>query len=413
LLAPEYTPEVSGGVGTHAFELTQGLVRAGHRVWVLAYTTASSRVIDGERFSVHFMAPAAPGDRTLSMVGQILRFNDELVTHALALLHDETAPDLVQSYNWVTFRAARTLGDVWNVPVVSSIHYVSEPIERWWGQSPDSQIVAEEAHMCRCADASIVVSESLGRVVRETYGLAQATTSVVRNALDSDMFHPCLAPEQRQRLRARLAPAGSRIVMFAGRLSPTKGILQLIDSADHVVRARQDVAYVIAGQPDSREFGALVREAVAKYPALEDRVRFVGKVPRAQLPILYAAADLAVVPSVYESFGYAAVEAMACGVPVIASAVGGLAEILEDGRSGIAVEVRERADGTRCVDIEGLTAAQLRLLDDPEHARRLGDAGRRRVQERFTLDGMVRQTLAVYTQVLRSSAGRSAGQGRH
>ncbi|HTN92020.1 MAG TPA: glycosyltransferase family 4 protein, partial [Sorangium sp.] len=141
------------------------------------------------------------------------------------------------------------------------------------------------------------------------------------------------------------------------------------------------------------------------------RVKQLGKLPRKQLRFLHRIADMALVPSLYEPFGFTAIEAMASGVPVIAASAGGLSEIVQDGESGLLVPVRQTATDVREVDVERLAAAQLKLLADPALARRLGQAGQRRVAELFQLPRMIQGNLQVFWRLLgRSAAPLSSGR---
>jgi glycosyltransferase involved in cell wall biosynthesis len=198
------------------------------------------------------------------------------------------------------------------------------------------------------------------------------------------------------RLRASLLGPGDRLVLFAGRLNPMKGVTDLVESAARVAAALPSVRYALVGGADHRDYGESVRQAIARHPVLEGRVLLLGKVPRHQLALLYRTADLAVVPSIYEPFGYASLEAMAAGLPVVGTDTGGIAEVVAHGETGLLVPVVPTGDCRREVDVGALARAQLTLLEDAGAARRLGEAGYRRLQERFTRESMVAATLAAF-----------------
>jgi len=122
----------------------------------------------------------------------------------------------------------------------------------------------------------------------------------------------------------------------------------------------------------------------------------LGKLPRHKLAALYKIADVALVPSVYEPFGYAAIEAMAAGVPLIATAAGGLAEIVDHEKTGLSVPVHAEGNGVRAVDVPSLASATRRMLQDEGFARQMALAAGEKVKKIFGLETMVRDTRAIY-----------------
>lgn len=407
----EYGPTISGGAGTYAFELVEGLTRFGQEVAVVSSSMGENRI---ERrgpltASLVSLADGASSASQGSPVGGILSWNERLFAGARRLLADGVPrPDLVHCTNWITFPAARRLAREFGVPLLASIQYLSEPVERWWGQEPDPAIVEQETRMCNEADLLLPVSHSIAGILRQTYQVPEARMQVVHNGLDPASLAPRVQAERLARLRTSLLGPGDRLVLFAGRLNPMKGVTFLVEAAARVASARQSVRYALVGGADNRGYGEAVRQVIARHPILEGRILLLGKVPRHQLALLYRAADLAVVPSIYEPFGFASLEAMAAALPVVGTAVGGTAEVVAHGETGLLVPVVPAADGRREVDVEALARAQLTLLDDPEAARRLGEAGRLRLQERFTRERMVAGTLAAFRDCVARALARPA-----
>jgi glycosyltransferase involved in cell wall biosynthesis len=196
-----------------------------------------------------------------------------------------------------------------------------------------------------------------------------------------------------QGVRPRGLPATGRIVLCVANLIHYKGHLDLLAAAGAVFSAHPDVALALVGEGAMRR---RLEEAVARL-GLGGRVHRLGQ--REDIPALLAAADLFVLPSHQESFSNALLEAMAHGLPVIATAVGGNTEIVEDGVSGILVPPRDPA---------ALGEAMIRLLRDPASARRMGQEARARVAKRFCLQRMVQETETLYGALL---ARRPAGHG--
>jgi alpha-maltose-1-phosphate synthase len=405
ILSMEYTAEVSGGIGTHVVELAEGLIKAECQVSVLAYTPGQPKTIHGSNMTAHLISPSTASfshAEKQSMAGSILAFTGDLVRKGREVIgKDGWAPDIIQCYNWLTFPAALELGRVHGIPVLSVIQYVSEPIERWWGQTPDQEILQQEAVLFRDGEIFITVSNSMKKVIQGAYGVPGDRIHVVYNGMDSQPFiKPASKPDLIRQLRQTIAGPDEKVVIFAGRLNPHKGITALLDSASQVIAKCPNVRYLLVGEADSREFTQKIERLLDRYHGLRERTTLLGKVPRNQLAALYQIADLALVPSVYEPFGYASIEAMAAGVPVIATNAGGLGEIVQHKQTGLLVTVHERTNEPHVVDVGELVSAQLSLLEDAATARQLGHAGRRRVLDFFSREVMTQSTLAVYREAI-------------
>jgi alpha-maltose-1-phosphate synthase len=405
ILSMEYTPEVSGGVGTYVLELSRGLLEAECEVCVLSFIPGRAKTLREPNLTVHLVSASAasfPNAEKQSMARSILAFNNDLVKKGQEVIgRDGWLPDIIQCYSWLTFQAAQELGKTYGIPVLSVIGYVSEPIERWWGQIPDLEIVRQEKILFRDCRTFIAVSNSMKRIIQETYGTPEDRIHVVYNGMNPQLFmNPTSKSDVIRRFREAVAGPHEKVVVFAGRLNPHKGITALLDSASQVVAKYPDVRYLLIGEPDSREFTQKMQSLLDQHQRLRDKIIILGKVPRTQLAAIYQVADLALVPSVYEPFGYASIEAMAAGVPVIATNVGGLAEIISDRQTGMLVPVHRRTNEPHVVDVEALTSAQLTLLNDEEMAEQLGRAGRQRILDLFNCEAMVRSTIRVYREAI-------------
>jgi phthiocerol/phenolphthiocerol synthesis type-I polyketide synthase E len=402
ILSLEYSPKLSGGVGTHVMEMSRGLGRAGHQATVITFTMGQAKTLSESNVQVHMIPQSASEGEGRSMVQSILAFNRDVVSYGRSLIADlGRRPDLINYHNWMTWPAAQELGRMFGIPVLGTIHFLSEPTERWWGQVPDPEIVRQEEELFRKAERFIIVSQSMSDIVQATHHVADERISVVYNGLDVEPFmNTLLTGEEVLKLRRSVAPEDEKVVLFAGRLSPQKGIDALLASAAQVLAEYPAVVYLIVGEPDTREMVPVIDGLFEQFPALRDRVKMLGKMPRPQLATLFQIADIVVIPSLYDTCPYMTVEAMAAGVPVVATRVGGLAEMVLDGVTGRLVPVHTGGDGRHHVDVEQLAAAQLALLADGGLAKRMGSAGQRRVLTEYTLDKMVRETVEVYRQVI-------------
>lgn len=179
------------------------------------------------------------------------------------------------------------------------------------------------------------------------------------------------------------------IVLYTGRIQDSKGTIPLLHSVAHVAQAFPDVRYVIAGGRHNSISEDDFKKALNA--AGQEHVEWLGHVPWEQLAALYRQASLFVMPSLYESFGISVVEAMAHGLPVVASATGGLSEVVEDGVTGILAPPG---------DVHALAAATKRLLGDARLRERMGSAGRARVLAMYTPATIADQTLALYKELV-------------
>jgi starch synthase len=403
----EYGPKLSGGVGTHVAELSAWLARDGCRVTIVAYTRDESSVFEDGGVEVHLVAASRSSSTNAahrSMAEGILSINRDLISYSRQLFAGGARlPDVIHYHNWISFPAARQCATDFALPLVGTVHFLSEPIERWWGQTPDPEMVRQEAAQLQVPHTIITVSESMRQIIQSAHAVAGDRLHVIHNGMDAASFMtPRLSAGARKALRQTVASEGERILIYAGRLNPMKGVVPLLLSAARVTEQRQDVKYLLVGESDSRDYAQVIESVFRRHPELRSRVSIIGRVPRQQLALLYQVADIALVPSVYEPCAYSAIEAMSAGLPVIASNAGGLGEIVLHEKTGLLVAMRRHEAGTHEVDTDELCAAQLALLANPRLATEYGLAGYERVLREYNSEKMARSTLQVYR--------RAAGQ---
>ncbi len=226
-------------------------------------------------------------------------------------------------------------------------------------------------------DRIITVSQSAAEETRGAFRIPQSKIRVVYNGIDIDMFRK-LDNEKKE---------PGRLIVVANTQDRKKGIIYLLRAVQEL-RERVDVKLTIVdrGAPDNK----YTPELVSRY-GLDDRVTFTGRVDVEDLVRLYARAEVAIVPSLYEGFSIPAAEAMACGLPVVATTAGALPEVVENGKTGILVPPR---------DPNALAEAIKRLLDDEPLRQAMGEEGVRRVESNFTWEKAARRTIDVYREVL-------------
>jgi glycosyltransferase involved in cell wall biosynthesis len=204
-------------------------------------------------------------------------------------------------------------------------------------------------------------------------------------------------------IRGNRGLAGETVVVFAGRFTAQKSVVEIIESASAVQAARRNVIYLLAGYFENAEYARAVRATLKRLAIKQGGLRFLGKLSMHEIRDLYSIADMALVPSLYEGVPYSALEAMASGVPVIATDTCGISDLIEHRESGILVPLVRSSDDSvheteacRSADIVTLTSSQFEIMDDHRLASRLAKNGRARVLQLFTIERMVNETIRVY-----------------
>lgn len=234
----------------------------------------------------------------------------------------------------------------------------------------------------------IGVSRAEMREMAEHLRVDAEKVRIVPNGFHPDRFQP---PPARDALRKRLGvDADEPLVVFAGRLASNKGLQHLVPAFARVARDHPRARLVLAGEDQG--WRARLRETAASL-GIADRAHFTGHLPDEAYRETLAGADVFVLPSEWEAFGIVLVEAMACGVPCVATRVGGAADVVVDGETGALVPY---------ADVDRLAEAIGALLADPERARRLGAAGRERAFREYAWSAVVDRTVAVYRELARA-----------
>src|SRR5215218_1284347 len=400
ILTNEYPPNVYGGAGVHVEYLTRELARAdggAHGVQVLAF--GDQRVQQGN-LRVHGVTPAATfpvqDDRHARLLDALVR---NLTMAALA-----QAPDVVHCHTWYSHLAGCLARPLTGAKLVLTTHSL-EPHRPWKVEQLGTAYHATtwiERTAYENADGVVAVSQAMKRDVQALYGVAPERVRVIHNGIDPEEYRPRLAPAT---LRGLGVDPDVPIVLFVGRITRQKGILHLVRAIRHLEPGAQVV--ICAGAPDTPEIGAemtaLVQEA--RRDARVEIVWLPEMLPKEDVIALYTHAAVFVCPSVYEPFGIINLEAMACETPVVASAVGGIPEIVVPGETGTLVPFEPEGGGSvEPRDAEAfsraLAAAVNELMDAPERRAAMGRAARERVLAHFSWRAIAEQTLDFYRDLL-------------
>jgi len=382
----------AGGQNLHVGELAVTLARAGHDVRVYTRRDAPElpEVVEYRDGVLVEHVPAGPAmvipkDDLLPYMGQF--------GHWLAQRwrQGDWSPDVGHAHFWMSGLAALTAVAGTNLPLVVTYHALGTVKRRYQGERDTSprQRIALERQLGRVADR--VIAQSTDEVFELVQlGVPRTAISVVPSGVDLTMFTP----------HGPAAPRSERPrILSVGRLVARKGFAELIS----VLRLVPDAELVIIGGPPAAQLDAdpearRLRRIAARVQ-VADRVRLVGGVARDQLPLWYRSADVVACTPWYEPFGITPLEAMACGVPVVATAVGGLTDTIIDGVTGILVPPG---------DPRALAAALRRILSDELLRLSYSSGGNDRVRARYSWERAGADLLRIY----RSLCGERTGSSR-
>ncbi|MFI9803076.1 glycogen synthase [Streptomyces sp. NPDC052301] len=375
LLTREYPPDVYGGAGVHVEFLARELSSL---VDLEVHCWGEGRGVGVVR---HRPWPVLDGS------------NDALRTFSvdLSIAAALEGRELVHSHTWYAGLAGHVAKLLYGVPHVVTAHSL-EPLRPWKAEQLGGGYALSgwaERTAIEAADAVIAVSGAMREDILRCYpALDAASVHVVHNGIDTHLYRPAHGTDAL--LRQGIDP-GRPYVLFVGRITRQKGVPHLLRAVRDIDPAVQVV--LCAGAPDTPEIDQEFRELFAELSRVRAGVFWIPQMlPRPEVIQLLTRAAVFVCPSVYEPLGIVNLEAMACGTPVVASRVGGIPEVVDDGRTGVLVDP---GDGFEA----GLARALDSVLGDPEAARRMGEAGRERAVSEFGWDAVARRTAALYEEI--------------
>jgi len=375
-MSREFPPNVYGGAGVH--------------VDYLASSLASMMPVEVRCFGQREAAQNSLAVRGYDPWLELSRGSDPRLEKVLsplsvdlALVRDPIASGVVHCHTWYTFFAGYLAKLLYGVKLVTTVHSL-EPLRPWkeeqLGRGYECSSWMERIGI-ENSERVIAVSQEMREDVLRFYNVAPEKVVVVHNGID-------LAGYRRTADSSALASYGIRqpYVLFVGRISRQKGIMHLLDAAASI---RAGVGIVLcAGSPDTED----VKEELAARVSSMDNVVWIDRMlPRDHVIQLYSHASVFVCPSVYEPFGIINLEAMACEIPVVASRVGGIPEVVVDGETGLLVPPRDPAALAEAINL---------ILGCAELSARFGKAGRARVEKHFSWQAIAMQTKEVYASVV-------------
>ena len=389
LLTREYPPEVYGGAGVHVAELVTALRR---EIDVVVRCFGMPRP-EADVYSYLVPAELVNANPSLAALGVDLQ-----------MAQDAVGADIVHSHTWYTNGAGRLAQLLHDIPHVVTAHSL-EPLRPWKAEQLGGGYRVScwiEESAFRAADAIIAVSDGMRTDILRTYpGLDEQRVAVVHNGIDLERWRP--TPNSELVRDLGIDPTRQTVV-FVGRITRQKGLPYLLQAARELPA---DVQLVLcAGAPDTPEILAEVQELVAALHQERTGVIWLDRLlSHQELVAVLSGATTFVCPSIYEPLGIVNLEAMACGVPVVGTATGGIPEVVDDGITGRLVPITPAVDGSGLprkptAFVAELAAALIDVLSDPERAKMMGQAGRARVERDFGWDRIAENTRKIYDSLV-------------
>lgn len=388
LITKEYPPQIYGGAGVHVAELVKVLRRT------IDVKVRCFGELRDESDTFAYTHPAAFDSA-----------NPALQTMAtdLAMVSDMAETDLVHSHTWYANFAGQVASKLHGVPHLITAHSL-EPLRPWkeaqlGGGYRLSSYIEKSAYQ----DAAGIIAVSAGMredILRAYPEIDPSKVTVVHNGIDLEAFQ---AAQDFDSVRAHGVDPDQRSVLFVGRITKQKGLPYLLKAARELPA---DVQLVLAaGAPDTPQILQEVTDLVEELRKTRSNVIWIQKhLSRPELIALLSSATVFACPSIYEPLGIVNLEAMACSIPVVATATGGIPEVVAHNKTGLLVPIEQLSDGSGTPIDEGRfvadfaealnqTLANARLRD-------FGKAGRERVEEHFSWNAIAEQTLSVYRRAI-------------
>ena len=378
----EFPPRVVGGIARHCEGLAKALVQQNHDVHLFTLDFPGSpnyEEMDGVKV---YRASTELGHP--NFLTWVLLFN-HFLSKRMADITKTVDFDVMHVHDWLAAFSGISFKHYIKKPMVLTVH--STEVGRAQGlHRPDSfSINGIEWWSTYEADRVIVCSQSMKTEICDHFNLPKEKVDVIPNAIDASKYQ---TSADRGAVRQRYGVGwGEKLILCVGRLVPHKGVEYFIRAIPLIAKRFPEAKYVIVGEGWSRD----LLEAEAKASGHANKIQFTGFASDQEVIDLMTSADVLVVPSIYEPFGIVALEGMATGVPVVASRVGGLAEVIDHDRTGVFVYPRSP---------ESIAWGIGKVLSDPDHDKWLSDTAKEKLHKAYSWEAVAMKTVEVYRKVV-------------
>ncbi len=404
LISEEFPPETGwGGIGTHTYNLSRALSDIGHEVHVVTASIDGQEQISNNGFGTIYRLPEL--NRQSLIISAFSRMTNKLEKYGLAegansyplrslrrgvsiskWIEDHRDIDIIEAPDYGAETFLMQFNRLSKIPVVIKLHTPLFLNQRLNGVPKNNGAIRMrkwmEKYSITHATKLISPTRSLADIISEEFRLR--SIDVIRNCIDTDFF-TC---------KDTYSNNTPRNVLYAGRLERRKGVEVLARAIPLIVRSFPSIKFMFVGRDTpTADGGKSMQEWLVNYfrqEQVDSFVEFPGEKPRAELVTFYQAADICVLPSLWENLPYTCLESMSCGTPVIASNVGGYTEIISEGVDGFLFEARNH---------ERLAHKVITTLNNPD-LRRIGIVARKRIENAFSHQAVAEQTNELYEKVL-------------
>lgn len=391
-ITPEYAP-IMGGIGSYVYYLANMLAGRENFVYIVTKSHQEERLEDTLGGKIRIFKLKTFKTPLLELI-----FFYRLSSRKLMEISRKFSIDIahVNLPLVPSFAVPKNLGEALVATVHSTWKGENEALkhESFLRLNTNEKIVRSFNHVLRFfeyrllkrSDEIIAVSKYTKKELLKNYNLNANKINVIYNGVDVNKFKPA---KDKNKIKRELGLNNDKIILCVGRLYSRKGLPTLLRAAPLILRRFRNVKFVISGKGFRNEEDRF--KAFANHLKVGKNISFIGYFPDERLPKLYQAADIFVLPSTYENMPFALLEAMATALPVVTTNVGGIPEVINDGKNGLLFNP---------LDFCGLADKVLYLLENPAFASEIGFSGRRTVEERFDWRRIVEQSLEVYDKAL-------------
>jgi glycosyltransferase involved in cell wall biosynthesis len=381
----EYPPRIIGGISRHCQGLAEALAQMGNEVSIVTISHGELPSYEEKNGVKIFRVNA---NRMLDdFIDWVLDFNT-LLNDKVSKLYQESPFDVLHIHDWLTVFAGESIKNE-KIPFITTVHSTE------YGRSNHSNSVLSnnirklEDQMISYSDEIIVASKFMEYDVKSQYLPDPYKVNVIPNGIDVSRYSIQVDKITIRRMYG--VTEEDYLILYVGRLEPVKGIDYIIKSAPIILEKYPKSKFIVVGEGGFKD--KLVK--MAQSNGSKDSIFFTGFLKDKALDRLILSSDIFTIPSIYEPFGIVALEAMAAGIPIVASNVGGLSEILNNEYNGILFPPR---------DHNSLAEGVIKLLDDSELYHKIRNNGKVLVSKKFTWSQIAEETIKVYDKALTSSS---------